>query len=308
MLLGIKITSKKEFIGNKNPRICRYCNKGEGEVTFKNIAHSIPNLIGNNNLFSYDECDVCNSKFSKLETSLGDYTHLERTMSQTLGKNGVPKYKRNGDICISKSNNDFMKIYSRIDSKSLEIDEENKKLIVNSKTSYFPRDVFKILTKMALAVLPISEFEFFKDTASWILGEKPDIDSKIHENQLIAYCSFTAGPKPYGDHVSYALFKRKKSIDNIPYITFFIAFSNITFQIPVLFSTQDIFLGRQSIDLPIFSGLYPEGTPFGKTQFYPKDFSSQERQPIARSITLSYQNGEKTRLTPEEIDKLNLKK
>jgi HNH endonuclease len=88
------LQSKIEFIGQRDHRVCRYCGGEKPEVTFKERAHALPELIGNRWLFALDECDVCNDFFSvALEDHLAKYLGVRRTFSQIRGKTGVPSYK-----------------------------------------------------------------------------------------------------------------------------------------------------------------------------------------------------------------------
>lgn len=44
--------NKVQFIGDPHNKVCRFCGKKDGEVTFKKIAHVFPEAIGNNVLAS----------------------------------------------------------------------------------------------------------------------------------------------------------------------------------------------------------------------------------------------------------------
>lgn len=84
----------KIYLGEKYNRKCRFCNKIDGEVTFKNIAHAIPEFTGNKKLIAYYECDICNSKFSRLlESHMANYMNFWHTFSQVKGKKGVPSFQ-----------------------------------------------------------------------------------------------------------------------------------------------------------------------------------------------------------------------
>lgn len=64
-----------ETLPNNIPdtRICRFCGKNEDDIAFKKVAHACPELLGQNNLVIYDECDSCNEKFSKYESHLSKF-------------------------------------------------------------------------------------------------------------------------------------------------------------------------------------------------------------------------------------------
>src|SRR5260221_3955200 len=58
------------FWGEKNNRVCRFCKRESSSTTFKSDAHLIPEMMGNKLLFSFYECDKCNSIFSTYENEL----------------------------------------------------------------------------------------------------------------------------------------------------------------------------------------------------------------------------------------------
>jgi len=80
------------YIGNED-KVCRFCNKAEPEVTFKTIAHAVPEFLGNKQLILKNECDQCNTFLSNnLENSLDKYTKPFRLVAQIKGKKKVPAY------------------------------------------------------------------------------------------------------------------------------------------------------------------------------------------------------------------------
>ena len=86
-------TSKKYYIGKKNNKICRFCNKAKPTVTFDTVAHAIPECLGNKNIICCDECDTCNKNFSEnIEVHLDKITLLYRNINMIKGKKKVPSY------------------------------------------------------------------------------------------------------------------------------------------------------------------------------------------------------------------------
>jgi len=79
---------------DKSKRVCRYCNKKNPEVSFKKVAHSISEALGNKKIITNDECDACNEKFGKgIENDLILYLNPYRVFFGIRGKNGIPKFK-----------------------------------------------------------------------------------------------------------------------------------------------------------------------------------------------------------------------
>ena len=54
---------KKIILGEKEDRKCRFCGKRPPEVSFRKIAHAIPEALGNKSIQSLYECDSCNEAF-----------------------------------------------------------------------------------------------------------------------------------------------------------------------------------------------------------------------------------------------------
>lgn len=55
----------KEWVGepDKQKRVCRYCHRSMPEVSFKKVAHTISEALGNKSIKTNDECDECNQFF-----------------------------------------------------------------------------------------------------------------------------------------------------------------------------------------------------------------------------------------------------
>jgi len=86
---------RKIYIGsNSIISKCRYCGKDSSNTSFRNKSHSIPEFLGNHQLISLDECDLCNKYFSeKLENHLAEFTMPYRLFGAIKGKNQIPVLK-----------------------------------------------------------------------------------------------------------------------------------------------------------------------------------------------------------------------
>lgn len=51
---------EKRILPGPEPRRCRFCDRGVPAVTFRDVAHAVPESIGNRRLLSAYECDTCN--------------------------------------------------------------------------------------------------------------------------------------------------------------------------------------------------------------------------------------------------------
>ncbi len=223
---------KKTFLGSKDNQTCRFCGKSEPDVTFRKIAHAIPEFTGNKRLFSHYECDSCNEKVSSLmESHMANYMNIWHTFSQVRGKRGVPSFKTNA----KKSRVDLLETGLNIQyhegDEIIEIDKENKQIkITATRATYTPIAIYKCLTKIALTIMPENELDNFKNTLAWLFEEKHD-ESKYHLKALFLLFSFAPGIHPF-DFQSCLLLKRKDNHkDNVPYMLFLLTYSNYAFQI-----------------------------------------------------------------------------
>ena len=102
----------KLFIDSESERVCRFCGKSESQVTFKSVAHAIPESLGNKRVILLNECDECNSFFSEtLEDSFDKYTKPYRLLF------GVKDKKKSQAIKQEINPQELMLIKVRIKSK-----------------------------------------------------------------------------------------------------------------------------------------------------------------------------------------------
>ena len=168
-------TNKREVRNAKN-KVCRFCNKGENETTFKSLSHKIPKLLGNKFWYGDDECDSCNSLFQKYETHLADFFGLDRPLHQVKGGNKYPKFKSPGqrlEVRVSEFY-DNIGVYIKQNSKQNEHFEYNKESgqlkITTELTPFVPIYVYKAFLKIALSILPKEEIKFYQELLPFILN------------------------------------------------------------------------------------------------------------------------------------------
>src|SRR5690606_1559516 len=106
--INIPRNDRKTIIGNakKENRCCRFCNKTLSEgATFRNVAHAIPEGLGNKNIILGDECDDCNEFFGNdIEPSLIEHLDIYRVFLGVKGKSGTPKIKyKNGHMQVENN-------------------------------------------------------------------------------------------------------------------------------------------------------------------------------------------------------------
>lgn len=279
-------------IGYSKKKICRFCGKGEDEVSFNKIAHAVPESIGNHVLASNYECDVCNEFFGgTIENEYANFFSLYHSIMQIAGKNGVPKCKykvpcdKRTEDCAKYCVEVFFKDNMPCIRKCREVGNEYLLLSNNSLTiskpvgRCCPIAVFKTIIKMAISVMPVEELHLFSSVITWICEPK---HSNFYKNKklLVRYKiipGFNVTKYPH-----YVLFRRKKDVWNKPYMLF-----NLTYGCYSLF----VEIPRDADNSTNFEF---EKMPFPPIPFYTSsegtwDMSEKEvSKDVKHSITLNF--------------------
>lgn len=184
-------------------RSCIYCLKKEGDVSFSNESHAIPEFLGNRYLINYNECDICNSFFCQtIEDALDKYTRIYRTLNLIKNKNRkiIKAMSIDGKSSTRyNSDKDIYEIIGRLD-KDFFVDYENKTIkTINEVHKHRPINVYKAFFKITYGLLPKNERENFKKSRSWLMSKdineflvsrfpvRKTIISKIDKNKLDVY-------------------------------------------------------------------------------------------------------------------------
>jgi hypothetical protein len=274
-------SDKKYFLGQKEPRVCRFCKKASPEVTFYMEAHVMPQFMGNRNLLSYFECDSCNALFSKYEDSFASFFGITRTFAQIKGQsNKVPKFKdpKTGlEVFLTDTGIQI----STIEGKEVvEIDAENKYLTVSTeRPGYIPIHIPKTIIKIGLCMLSESDVSDYEYARKFIMQSEKDAQFK-DSNLLKIFGYFIPGPpkfpKPFMQ-----LYKRKDNIDRLcPQRQVILYHSNYCFQMTLPFADSDKHLQGKNVDLPIFPLLIDNShfEEFGEYQKLHLNLTSNEKK------------------------------
>lgn len=262
--------TEKIYLGSKFQ--CRFCGTNN-PIDFKqNTSHTFPELTGNKWLFSNDECKRCNEIFGKYETSLGDHSHLMRTLLGIGGKKGTPTFKTMDEaIRISSDGKTItMKVHSekakrQINSgHKIEIDSKQPKIILKNNP-YIPLHLFKSLCKIAYSIMPESELQGgeFKNLIPWLLDKNAtsinDHDAPYYQIAFGTLSTFTKVPGLF-------LYKRKKLEMERPIPKYSFVFKNglYVYQIFLPYCASDIsFFENELICMPIhYLALSVKGNKF----------------------------------------------
>lgn len=230
-------------------RVCRFCKQPFPLVKFKKWAHVIPELLGNKNLVTFDECDSCNSIFSKYEVHLARFMGLDRTLFQTKGKNGVPKFNtdENGFTAEVTDNLGLKDIVELVDisGEHFTINKDTGDTEIRyQKVSYIPIKVYKAMLKIAINLLPQNELIHYEDAIKMILTDK--YDYILAQYAVIRKYSMD-------EHFNvHAYLCKSRGNKSLPTHIFQLAFENMTFQLFIPFSKLDLHLYKRITMTPIF--------------------------------------------------------
>jgi hypothetical protein len=215
---------------DKSKRVCRFCNKTNTEVSFRKVAHSISEALGNKKIITNDECDTCNEKFGTgIENDLILYLNLYRNFFGIKGKNGIPKLKgKNFEI----ENSGTIEIMQHLTDE--EINDPNRddfKIRLETTQNFTALNIYKTLSKYALSVIDKAEITNFKDTIEWINGKK-NIEQLPKVATLTSYDLFSRHPK-------LLVYLRKTDNNKLPYAVAEFRFTFLTFVYIIPNSSKD---------------------------------------------------------------------
>jgi hypothetical protein len=297
------VPGEKQFLGEKNSRKCRFCDRSEPQVTFRKIAHSIPESLGNKSLFSYYECDECNENFGKgIESDFGEWSKPIRAMTRIKGKNGVPRLVKKGEKRwrLEADKTGDLRIEMMEAAPIFSVDEEKKEITFNlTRGNYTPVAVLKTFMKIGLTLLPQIHMYYFAMLREWV----KDPNHNNGSIKIPVMYTFQPGPLP-NDKLTAMLLIRKADYLVVPYAYLIIAYGNEMYQIHLPSSRE---ASSASYTLPFFpyapSALF--APTYGNSRKALLDLSGTEKvKEVAYSFTAHYDEFSEmtTANNPDEID------
>lgn len=215
---------------DKSKRVCRFCNKSNGDVSFKKVAHSISEALGNKKIITNDECDTCNEKFGTgIENDLILYLNLYRNVFGIKGKNGIPKLKGKNFEIENKGTIEIKQILT--DEEINDPNRDDFKIRLESTQNITAQNIYKTLSKYALGVIDRTQIANFSDTIEWINGTK-NINNLPKVAMLTSYDLFTIHPK-------LMVYLRKTDDNKLPYAVAEFRFTFLTFVYIIPNSSKD---------------------------------------------------------------------
>ncbi|MBM9578890.1 hypothetical protein JWG45_17225 [Leptospira sp. 201903070] len=211
------INEKPKFVIHEIKGVCRYCNLEIPKTTFKKIAHPIPEFLGNRLYHSKSECDRCNEYFDQnLENHFANYLGIERTLTGTKGKNGIPTFHQNDKkLFVREDGHKKMLVGIDTSGKNVEIDLE-KKLIefTTVRPPYVPYAVFKCLVKIGFSLLRQDFLTKIESTRRFLMDPSLEKNGGVFIPRVYSYYIKNAT-----DDVMIEVFQRKDIQDRtIPFL------------------------------------------------------------------------------------------
>ena len=134
-------------------------------------------------------------------------------------------------------------------------DEANKTLTLTYvEQPYRPLGVYKALCKSAFALLPKEELIHFTELRQWLLQSDLTTDQVYARGSHVCHTSFVQAFQPFKQPIV-CLLKRNDQID-APYMSFFIASGNVSYQIFLPCPSRDDHLRGKTITTPAFPHFY----------------------------------------------------
>jgi hypothetical protein len=279
---GLGAGNKKIVLGAE-PFMCRFCGGEPPATTFKNRAHAVSELLGNKVIESRYECDDCNKRFSTFEDDLAKMTLPARSIGGVIGKkNRAPTLisASQGSECKSRMEfkNGTLHVSHDAGDVAFVVDEQAKTLTYKYlEQTYRPLGAYKALCKSAFTLLPEEELKNFSELRQWLLQDDLTTDQVYARDSVVCYSTFVPAFKPFPQPFVWII-KRNKQID-APYMSFFIASGNVSYQIFLPCPVKDGHLRGKQISIPYFPHLYQRKPWLIKeqTQIQKMDLGSPDR-------------------------------
>ena len=229
----------KEWVGepDKQKRVCRYCHRSMPEVSFKKVAHTISEALGNKSIKTNDECDECNQLFGDtIEQDFLSIFDIPRLFFGIKKKNGFPHKFVGDNYTIEKDDIGTIKINYRM-KEGEQIPSETdicEKLMLTPNRSFPEQNIYKALCKYVYGVLDDETLKSFERTREWLIGKsvEPKLPklSRLYHPQIM-------------EHPRIMLYVRKPEARNdLPHVVAEIRIINLAFIVILPFSDKDICL------------------------------------------------------------------
>jgi len=250
-----KIASTESLPGRfGGPRVCRFCGKSEGTVSFRNKAHAVSDLLGRNDFVIFDECDKCNALFSPWETQMSQFFMPYLATIGIRGKKEIPAFQsrlenKSPETRTTMKKDRTGKFNINMNSlNDLEINSEHKTVTITYRQPPISKlCVFKALSKIALSLLPPEEVSENRDIYEWLIDHRNSSVPSV-PGAYITVLKKIMWQKPVAE-----LFRSTKDFstehDAFPKYTLVLRFANLVVQIFLIPSKRPSLEGEQKHNL-----------------------------------------------------------
>lgn len=259
------LLNSSEFMAVQQERpkeFCRFCNKDASHTPLTEITHLLPELLGQNKIYTYEECDVCNHVFSGYESHLSNFVRPFITMLGITGKRGVPTFQSRSvggdqDLVTSLVHDSFerKKLYAGYES-DLSIDEEKQTMsILFRHPPFIPLKIYKALVKIGMSLLPAQMDVHCQHIYRWLLSADDNID-------FINYGFMTTITGAYWKAPSADLYQANylnTKDEELPEYSLVLRFANQVFQVFLPFTDRllEVHNGRRTLVIELLpAGAY----------------------------------------------------
>jgi hypothetical protein len=271
---------------NSESRRCRFCRRGEPDVTFREVAHAVPEFLGNKAIRSMNECDACNTFLANnYEDHLSKWSLFARSVSQIKGRKGIPTFNNSAKtLRIETRDTGFGIRITDPTTKEEPLKEGGRfRLAIPSDTSsapHIPIRAAKALVKIACSICPLAEIGQCREAIDWLMER-----SEIHMSPFLVFYGFTPGP--ISERAGRVILLRRKAESLEPYLWLVVQSAGHRFQIfvPGCPADAELFVAGEAIfpawhyPIPEFGPVWP----YGETEYGRLDWSGTE--PVRASAT-----------------------
>jgi hypothetical protein len=254
------VSSSKTYNSTKTKsKICRYCDRTENETAFAQDTHLLPELIGENDILTFDECDLCNKQFSDYESSFSIFIRPYITLLGVKGKKKIPTFQsrtidRNEETRTTLKHREGNQKELHIQTlDDYTINPDNKTFdIVFRKPPFIPLKVYKSILKIGLSLLPTELDKFNRQSFEWLTDRTDYLN-------FIPYAFISTLKRKKFGSPSADLYRAKKLFrgkEEFPEHILVLCFANQIVQIFLPFSDElkKVHNGKRNLSLNLFPG------------------------------------------------------
>lgn len=285
---------------DESSRLCRFCRRGQPRVTFRSVAHAIPEFLGNKSVLSLNECDDCNTYLAdRYEDHLSKWTLLGRAASQVKGKHGFPTFKNPSKTLKIEVGKQGLVIHLQEPELLGQLLQEGgpyQFTLPADGTSqpYIPLRAAMALIKIGCSICPPEELGKLRLAVDWLM-QRHDV---AFDNFPVLY-AFTPGP--ISDAAGEAILLRRKLPGPEPYLLCLVQFGNHRFQtfLPFCPEDDDWFKPSKRINLKTvhYPSRFGHDWPFGATNYRVLNWGANE--PVRSNTQMTFHVEQAIRLSDQ---------